>query len=631
MNLTLSTWFARPALLACLSAVPMLAILFVFAWWRRRRAVARLGNVLAVRRLVLMRPAGRRWRTLCLLSGVSLLGLAAAGPQWGREYGMSRAAGDDLLVVLDLSRSMDAEQPSRKERAVRLLRDLADTLELRGNRRVALVVFAAEPRLLFPLTQDYDHFRHSLKQIGDDDLPPLLPATASDTAFQSGTRFGAALRLAVQAHDLARSGKQAILLLSDGDDPAADDEEWLQGVLEARARAIRIITVGVGDPEQARTIPDGADVLRYQGEVVRSRLNEPLLQEMARRTGGAYLPAHTYALPLGTLVQNLLEQHPPADDLLTSDALPAYRQVYTWLLGPGLLLLVVSLLINEGPGPAKARRPGRTAPTLAYGIGVLLVSAAALPDADPLILQGNAAFAAGDFEGALKFYDQAERGAIDPGMVAFNRAAACYRLGRFAEAVTGYRQCLEDDQMPIARRTRARYDLGTALLRQSDGTSAALLRQAVAALRSCLAEPGLDPDLHADARHNLELAQLLWLKARAANPEQRSDGAEDHRPEQKSSKLSGPNSEKKNSAEPGPKGGPEIGEPGDDDKGAPAEGKKNRVKSGALQVLPDAPQVVPLPPPEAEAQLDSIAERIIQERRSYWQKSVKLPKGTRNW
>jgi Ca-activated chloride channel homolog len=627
MDALLSTWFAHPRLLATLAALPILSVLFLYAWVRRRRALTALGTALGVRRQMLMRAGTRRWRGLCLYGGILLLGVACAGPQWGREYGQSRAATSDLVVVLDLSRSMQAEQPSRQERALRLLRDLADTLQERGGRRVALVVFAAEARLLFPLTADYDHLRHSLRQVEKDDLPPLVPGL--DSPFQSGTRIGAALRLAVATADIARGGRQAILLLSDGDDPAAGDEEWLEGVQEARIRAIRVHTVGVGDPDQEFTIPNDGDVLRYQGKAVRTVLNETLLKEIARRTGGAYVPAHIHAVPLGTIVTNLLAEQPSGDDTVAEDALPVYRQQYAWFLVPAILLLLWSLLCNEGPPRVRARRP---VPATAAVLAVLLFTAAT-PDVDPLVRQGNAAFADGDFETALAFYDRAERSATDPGLVAFNRAAASFRLGRFAEAVAGYRQSLEDDQSPPSRRARAQYDLGTALVKQSGGASAALLRQAVNAFRACLAQPELDADLAKDARHNLELAQLLWMRARTANPnEDPGDGASDRPPDPKSNRPSGSDPRKQDENGPPSKDRPEPSpQPGDEGKAALGDGAKDKLNAGPLQMLPDSDEVRPLPPAEADEQLARIIERIVRERRLHWQQSARPTKDARNW
>jgi Ca-activated chloride channel family protein len=627
----LTRLFAHPWLLAGVAALPLLVALAIIAWFGRRRALAKLGNALAVRRQLHVRTGVRRWRFLCILCGVLLLAVACAGPQWGREYGASRPAGGDLVVVLDLSRSMQAEQPSRLERALRLLRDLADTLQARGGRRVALVVFAAEPRLLFPLTPDYDHFRHSLRHIENDDIAPLLPGP--DTPLQSGTRIGAALRLAVAA--TARAGRPAILLLSDGDDPAADDEEWLVGTLAARTKQIPVYTVGVGDPDQPRTIPDGSDVLRYRGAVVETRLNEKLLEEIARRTNAVYLPAYTHALPLGTLMLNLLAQQPAAEDVPADDALPVYQQQYAWFVAPALALFLLSLLCNEGPGGRLMRnqpRPvaARAGAGLRIFLPLVLFAGATPPDAEPLVREGNAAFADSDYEQALWSYERAERGATDPGLVAFNRAAACYRMGRFAEAVAGYRQCLDDDQVPPARRARARYDLGTALLKQSGGNSAALLRQAVGAFRACLAEPTLEPDLAKDARHNLELAQLLWLRARAAGSDNPEDGGAGPDPEPKGQRPGSADSQKKDNGNSG-KGEPQEMQPGESGHPKAGDGAKDKLQAGPLQVLPDSDEVRPLPPAEADEQLERIIARITRERRLHWQQSARPAKDARNW
>src|SRR5687767_3556078 len=95
----LATWFAYPALLAALAVPPLLAMLFVAASFLRRRALGKLGSPPAIRRLTLLRPAGRRWRAFCLLNGLTLLAFACAGPQWGKAFGHSRAARGDLVVA----------------------------------------------------------------------------------------------------------------------------------------------------------------------------------------------------------------------------------------------------------------------------------------------------------------------------------------------------------------------------------------------------------------------------------------------------------------------------------------------------------------------------------------------------
>src|SRR5262249_9368665 len=129
----------------------------------------------------------------------------------------------------------------------------------------------------------------------------------------------------------------------------------------------------------------------------------------------------------------------------------------------------------------------------------------------------NEAFAQQDYESALRLFEQAETLALDPGLVSFNKAAAYYRLDRHKEAIESYRRCLGDDRAPPERRTRAHFDLGNALL-QYAGDNPYTLAEAVAEYRACLHQPDLPASLRSDARHNLELAQLRWLKARAKAP-----------------------------------------------------------------------------------------------------------------
>src|SRR5215472_14308627 len=157
--------FAHPWMLWFLSALPVLLALGVWSERRRRRAVARLGDLAAIETQLAARRGWRRLRGLCLLLGMLALGLGMAGPQWGRDWDQSAAPGRDLVVVLDCSRSMLAEKPSRLERAHAALLDLADTIEKRGGHRLALVLCAGKAKLACPLTHDYDHFRNKLENV----------------------------------------------------------------------------------------------------------------------------------------------------------------------------------------------------------------------------------------------------------------------------------------------------------------------------------------------------------------------------------------------------------------------------------------------------------------------------------
>jgi len=248
-----------------------------------------------------------------------------------------------VVVVLDMSRSMSAEQPSRFERAKGAIADLSWDLQRRGGDRLGLVVFAGGAKTVCPLTHDYDHFREVLEQLDVNELPEEVRPESGG----SGTRIGAGVREAVQnAHDDRFRGFQDVILVSDGDDPA-HDEEWRTGIAAAREHGIPVHTVGVGDPDHASPIPTNDGPLRHDDKIVHTKLEEKPLEDIARLTNGKYVVAHTKALPLGELFRTRIASRPGHDDLDEAEALQIYRPRYAWFLGPSLLLLVLEMILGR--------------------------------------------------------------------------------------------------------------------------------------------------------------------------------------------------------------------------------------------------------------------------------------------
>lgn len=149
-------------------------------------------------------------------------------------------------------------------------------------------------------------------------------------------------------------------------------------------------------------------------------------------------------------------------------------------------------------------------------VSCLLLVAAGPGAEDDLIRAANAAFLRGDTEVADTLYAQAEERTGDPGLVAFNRAAVLFQRGEFREAELHYGRVLDDKACPPERAARAWFNRGTCLLRR--GGSPAIYRGAVACFDHCLESPAADEPLKADARHNLELAKLLWVEANKVAP-----------------------------------------------------------------------------------------------------------------
>jgi Ca-activated chloride channel homolog len=181
--------FARPSFLYLLAVLPVLGLMAIVAARRRRSALARLGRPETVGGLSSLRPGSRRRSRLLLFLGLLGLILAVAGPRWGKGGESGVVVGRDLVVVLDLSRSMtaaDMADPVYRERweAARAgLHNLLDRVQERGGHRLALVVFAARPWIVCPLTSDYDHFRARLDEFSPNAPPPEV---RPDPAPESG-------------------------------------------------------------------------------------------------------------------------------------------------------------------------------------------------------------------------------------------------------------------------------------------------------------------------------------------------------------------------------------------------------------------------------------------------------------
>lgn len=343
--------FARPELLLAVLVLPAFALLNAHAARRRRRDSDAVGRPAAVAGLLTHPRVGRRWIGLAYpLAWVALV-LGLAGPRWGRSDESGIAVGRDVVLVLDLSRSMLATDLSnssaRWEAGRNGLHDLLETVRRRGGHRVAVVVFAARPKVLVPLTTDYDHAAAVLDEIDGRHLTPdLRPAPDA----QSGTRIGAALLLALATHDPRFPGSQDIILVSDGDDPlGATDLEWRRGSDAARAASVPVHTIGIGDPNQLALLPDEkGDPLEFQPredlppDLVRSRLEEDVLIQLAAETGGKYVAARKDTPRLGEFFRAAVEPNPSRT--VSEDSVPQLKERSAWFLLTALGLFLVGWL-----------------------------------------------------------------------------------------------------------------------------------------------------------------------------------------------------------------------------------------------------------------------------------------------
>lgn len=328
--------FARPGLLWLLLLLVLLAIVNRWAMRRRRAAIARIGRPAAVAGQLTHPVPRRRWLGLAYPLAWLFLVVGVAGPQWGKSEETGIAVGRDVVIAIDLSRSMQADDmndrsaPTRWQAARAAALDLLNGISRRGGHRVGVVLFAARAKIASPLTTDYDHVRAILEEIDGEHLPPEIRPTSS-SAVPSGTRIGVGLAAAVKAHDLRFPGFQDIVLISDGDDPV-DDKEWRIGTAEANKAGIPIFTVGLGNPDVVTPLKLGMDDVGTQ-------LNEAPLRQIAEETRGQYIAARTHVPRLGEFFQANLEPLPSRD--VSDESIPLPKERYPWFLGAALVLFAI--------------------------------------------------------------------------------------------------------------------------------------------------------------------------------------------------------------------------------------------------------------------------------------------------
>jgi Ca-activated chloride channel family protein len=346
-------WFA----LGVLGAAGLVA----WATWRRWQDMAAFGDTALVQALAdRVRPRRRYAKGALSVVGLALLVVALMGPRFGTQVRTVERTGVDLVIALDVSESMHAEDvpPSRLERAKNEIQRLVNGL---SGDRVGLVLFAGDGFVQAPLTTDYDAIRLFLDIAG----PDLMPTP--------GTDFGAALRAARQAFDTARPPgdttaanpdprTRALLVVSDGENHEGSVSALRQ---TAQENNIRLFTAGVGETGGAR-IPiyrDGQQVgvkEDRQGRIVRTRLREDVLQRLAQN--GAYFRIAATSSALGDFRDALRQLERSTFD---AQQFEEYAEMYQWPLALGLLCLAIAVLI---PVRALSDRASVRVPWISSGI-----------------------------------------------------------------------------------------------------------------------------------------------------------------------------------------------------------------------------------------------------------------------
>jgi len=429
--------------------------------WRR---VARLFHGELLERVLPASVRVRRVsRDVLVLLGLGCLVVALAEPLYGKEVREIKRKGVDIVLAVDLSRSMDAQDvdPSRLERARREILDLIGILE--GD-RVGLVIYAggAYPRM--PLTQDYDALQMLVEELDTD----VFRAQGSEMG--EGIRMATKLLTGGESHN---AGK-AIIVLSDGE--AHDPGDAVEAAKEAAAEGIRVYTLGIGEEPAPIPLEVGGWVTSG-GKTVLTEPNPKLLRDVARVSGGAYVHSVASAQDMESLYRDEIRKTLRAGEFGSKEQ-ETWKSGFQWPLGLGLLLLLLSAWVGDG-----RRRWGGVAAVLLVALvlpGSALASTLAEGDTlyrdgqyvkaervftelsmerptDPDVFRrlGAARYRMGDPEGAARAWETEARlrGRGAGTRAIYDSGNAEYQAGRLEEAIRRYDQVLNTDpDFPAARR-----------------------------------------------------------------------------------------------------------------------------------------------------------------------------------
>jgi len=445
--------FASPQMFwfLLLLAAPLAGFLW-WAWRKRQQLVTQFISERLLNHLkVGVSPNRQKARMVIFVVAVVFLIVALARPQWGTTQEEARQHGLDIIVAIDTSNSMLAEDvpPNRLARAKLAALDL---MRRAKTDRLGLVAFAGDAFLECPLTLDDAAFSQSVDSLD------------TKTISQGGTAIAQAIDEARKAFKNESDNHKVLVLFTDGED---HDGAAVEAAEKAAKDGMIIFTIGIGTTEgEVLRIRDDRGRMDYirdeQGNPVKSHLNEELLQQIARTTkAGFYLPLR------GTkTMDNLYDQGiaPLPASEKSSRMFQSYHEQYHWPLGIALALLVLEMFLPH----RKRRRIKQTASTPAAAGNLAETVAILILLAVPVVAGGSPAGALreyneGKYQDALRDYNQLLEKKKDDPRLHFNAGAAAYQNKQYEEATKQLNAALVSPDLQLQQ--HAYYNLGNSLFR----------------------------------------------------------------------------------------------------------------------------------------------------------------------
>jgi Ca-activated chloride channel family protein len=325
--------FANPQYLYLLLILPLIVLFFLFNEFRKRRTFRRLGEEVLVKKLVPDLSTYRPFiKFIFQLIAISLAIIMLARPQFGSKVEQIKRQGVEVIIALDVSNSMMAEdiQPSRLERAKQAISRLVETLD---NDKIGLIVFAGDAFTQIPITTDYISAKMFLSTVNPDIVP------------KQGTAIGAAIDLGIRSFTPGLGKSKAMIIISDGEN---HEDDPIAKAKEAATAGIVIFTIGIGSTEGVPipvTVNGRPDFLKdADGNTVITKLDENILREIAFAANGKFVRASNSNIGLDEVFSEITKLKKQE---LEGKMYTEYDDQFPIFAGGALLLLLADFLTME--------------------------------------------------------------------------------------------------------------------------------------------------------------------------------------------------------------------------------------------------------------------------------------------
>ena len=321
--------FAQSQYLMLLLLVPLFFVIQTFVLKMRRRRIRKFGDENLVSQLMPSYAKGKVWVRLVLFSiGFFFFVIGLSRPQIGAKLKEHETKGAEIMIVLDVSNSMLAEDysPNRLERAKLAISRLVDKLR---DDRIGLIVFAGNSFVQLPITTDYVSAKMFLNSISTESVPV------------QGTAIGEAINTAIRSFSVQSEKSRAVIVITDGEN---HEDDPVAAAKQASEMGIRVFTIGVGSPE-GKPIPMDGELLKDKdGEIVVTRLDEKVLQDVAQAGNGVYVRAGNSEFGLNPIIENIKRME---DEKYSSIVFEEFDEQFMYFLGIALFFFVLEMLVGD--------------------------------------------------------------------------------------------------------------------------------------------------------------------------------------------------------------------------------------------------------------------------------------------